>query len=118
MSLLNRLCVPCVITVLERNIGRYQRARSLLAGPMTSSMTFASELIIHVGRQLARGDAVGQQHGRLASNVEPIPGGSREGGPNLAADYLFHGAGKSHVQGSAVLRVRAAGHTQPAGNDH
>src|SRR5262249_8989721 len=49
MSLLKRLCVPCIITVLERRIGRYQRARSLLAGPMTSSMTFASELIYTSG---------------------------------------------------------------------
>ena len=35
--------------VLERRIGGYQRARLLLAGHMTSSMTFASELVYASG---------------------------------------------------------------------
>ena len=63
MSLLKRLCAPCMSTVLERKIGRYQRARSLLAGPMMSSMTFASELIYTSG--VSSPDAM-----RLASNTD------------------------------------------------
>ena len=72
---------------------------------------------IHVWLQLARGDAVGQQHRRLARDVERIPGGSRESGPDLTTNYLFHCACESHLQYFAVFRLGTARSGQPAGND-
>ena len=102
MSLL-KLCVPCMITVLERRIGRYQRARSLLVGPMTSSMTFASELIYTSGFSSPETMrlASNTDDWRVTSSVYPVA--AVEGGPDPTTNYLFHGASESHSQNFVVF---------------